>query len=88
MNALTYGGEHAAGYPMAIYRRWFRGFLLFVIPLACANYLPGLAIMEKTDPDGATRLVQWLAPLAGPLFLVLALQLWQVGVRHYRSTGS
>jgi ABC-2 type transport system permease protein len=88
MNALTYGGEYAAEYPMAIYRRWFRAVFLFAVPLGCANYLPGLAIMGKADPLGIPAGLQWLAPLAGPLSLLMALQLWQLGVRHYRSTGS
>ena len=29
-----------------------------------------------------------VAPMAGILFLLLSLQVWRVGVRHYRSTGS
>ena len=29
-----------------------------------------------------------MAPLAGPVFLVVCLQVWRFGVRHYRSTGS
>jgi len=88
MNSLTYGGEYTAEYPMAIYRPWFRRFFTLVVPLACANYFPAIAILEKADPLGAPRIVHWLAPIAGPIFLLVALQLWQVGVRHYRSTGS
>jgi len=29
-----------------------------------------------------------IAPLVGPVFLALCLQVWRIGVRHYRSTGS
>src|SRR4029077_1971225 len=47
MNSLTYGGEYAAEYPMAIYRPWFRRFFTLVIPLACANYFPAMAILGK-----------------------------------------
>jgi len=28
------------------------------------------------------------APLTGIVFLLFSLQIWQFGVRHYRSTGS
>lgn len=87
-NAFTYGGVFMSQYPLSIYRRWFRGFFTVVIPLACINYFPGLAILGREDPLGTARAFQCLAPLAGPSFLVICLQLWKIGVRHYRSTGS
>jgi ABC-2 type transport system permease protein len=88
MNAFTDGGAYAAQYPMTIYGRWFRRFFTFVVPLACASYLPALALMGKPDPLGAPPAAQWLAPLAGPLFLIVTLQLWRLGVRRYMSSGS
>jgi ABC-2 type transport system permease protein len=87
-NAFTYGGVFMSQYPLAIYRPWFRRFFTVVIPLACINYLPGVAILGRPDPLGTPLMVQRLAPLAGLLFLVLSLQVWKVGVRHYQSTGS
>jgi ABC-2 type transport system permease protein len=87
-NAFTYGGVTMSQYPLPIYRPWFRKFFTFVIPLACVNYFPGIAILGKPDPLGAPVALQWLAPLAGPLFLLGSLAVWRIGVRHYRSTGS
>ena len=87
-NAFTYGGVTMSQYPLAIYRPWFRRFFIFVIPLACVNYFPGVAVLGRPDPLGTSIVVQRLAPLAGPLFLVICLQVWKVGVRHYQSTGS
>jgi ABC-2 type transport system permease protein len=87
-NAFTYGGVTMSQYPVAIYRPWFRRFFTFVIPLACVNYLPGVAILGRADPLGSPPAAQWLAPLAGPAFLLVCLQIWKIGVRHYRSTGS
>ncbi|HEU0034626.1 MAG TPA: ABC-2 family transporter protein [Kofleriaceae bacterium] len=83
-NAFTYGGVLMNQYPLAIYRSWFRKLFTYAIPLGCVAYLPGLAILGRADPIG------WplVAPLAGPLFLAIALALWRIGVRHYRSTGS
>jgi ABC-2 type transport system permease protein len=75
-------------YPLAIYRPWFRRFFTVVIPLACVNYFPGVAILGRPDPLGTPAALQWLAPAAGPLFLLVCLQIWRVGVRHYQSTGS
>lgn len=87
-NAFTYGGATMSQYPAEIYRPWFRRFFTFVIPLACINYFPGVAILGRPDPLGTSLAFQRLAPLAGPLFLLIALQIWKIGVRHYRSTGS
>lgn len=87
-NAFTYGGVTMSQYPLAIYRSWFRGFFTYVIPLGCVTYLPGLAILGHADPLGTPAYVGWIAPLAGPVFLILCLQVWRLGVRHYRSTGS
>ncbi|MBC8107092.1 MAG: ABC-2 family transporter protein [Anaerolineae bacterium] len=82
-NAFTYGGVFMSQYPVSIYRTWFARFFTFVIPLACINYLPALVILDReTSP------MYWLAPLAGVVFLLIALQGWKFGVRHYRSTGS
>ena len=88
MNTVTYGGVETAQYPLTIYRRWFRRFFTFVVPLACINYFPALAILGRTDPLGTPVFLQWAAPLVGIGFLTVTLQVWKIGVRHYRSTGS
>jgi ABC-2 type transport system permease protein len=87
-NAFTYGGVTMSQYPLEIYRPWFRRFFLFVIPLGCVSYLPGVAILGRPDPLGTPVPLQWVAPLMGPVFLAMCLQVWRVGVRHYQSTGS
>ena len=88
MNTLTYGGVETAQYPLAIYHTWFRRFFTLVVPLACINYFPALAILDRPDPLGTPVIFQWTSPAAGILFLVVALQVWKLGVRHYTSTGS
>ncbi len=87
-NAFTYGGVTMSQYPIAIYRPWFRRVFTYVIPLACVNYFPVVAVLGRPDPLGTPRILQWLAPLAGVAFLGISLQFWKIGVRHYRSTGS
>jgi ABC-2 type transport system permease protein len=87
-NAFTYGGLTMSQYPLAIYRSWFRSVFTYVIPLGCVSYFPVLAILGRPDPLGTPPYVGWIAPLAGPAFLILCLQAWRIGVRHYRSTGS
>jgi ABC-2 type transport system permease protein len=87
-NAFTHGGLAMSQYPLAIYRRWFRAVFTFVIPLGCVVYFPGVVILGRVDPLGTPGFVGWIAPLAGPVFLMVCLQVWRFGVRHYRSTGS
>jgi ABC-2 type transport system permease protein len=87
-NAFSYGGNYATQYPVAIYRRFFRRFLTFVLPLACVNYFPAVEILGRADPLGTPPFARWLAPFAGVAFLMMALQLWKLGLRRYTSTGS
>jgi len=88
MNSFTYGGVEAIQWPLPIFNRWFARFFIFVIPLACVNYFPVLAVLDKADPLNSPIWFQWTSPLAGVLFLAVALLVWEFGVRHYRSTGS
>ena len=88
-NTVTYGGTETGQYPLTIYRPWFRKFFTFVVPLACVTYFPALALLGRDDAVlGSPVWLRWIAPLAGILFMIAALQAWKVGVRHYRSTGS
>lgn len=83
-NAFTYGGNYAAQYPMAIYRRWFRRFFTAVIPLALASYYPARAILGRDE----LGLVGVLGPVAGVAFLVATLGVFRLGLRRHASTGS
>jgi ABC-2 type transport system permease protein len=88
MNSFTYGGVEATQWPLPIFKRWFASLFIFVIPLACVNYFPVLAILGRQDALKFPLWFHWASPAAGFLFLRLALLVWEFGVRHYRSTGS
>jgi ABC-2 type transport system permease protein len=88
MNVLTYGGVQAAQYPLSIYERWFRTFLIFVVPIGCVAYFPVLALLGRSDPLGAPQWLLLLSPAAGFVFLGAAFAGWRVGLRKYTSTGS
>jgi len=88
MNLLTYGGVQAAQFPLGLYEKWFRNFLIFVVPIGCVAYFPVIAILGKSDPLGAPRWFLPLAPAAGFLFLALSFLAWRLGVAKYTSTGS
>lgn len=87
-NAVTYGGIETAQYPLSIYAGWFRKIFIFIIPLGCINYFPALGILDKADPLNFPQWIQWMSPLIGLLFFIVTLQVWKIGIRHYRSTGS
>jgi ABC-2 type transport system permease protein len=87
VNTVTYGGVETAQFPLSIYRPWFRRFFTAVVPLATVSYFPALAILER-GASGVPALLQWTAPTFGFAFLLVALQMWKFGVRHYCSTGS
>jgi ABC-2 type transport system permease protein len=89
VNIATYGGNYATQYPMSIYRPWLRHAMTFVLPLATVSYLPAHAILHRADSViGSSLWIQCAAPAVGMLFLLLSLQVWRIGVRHYQSTGS
>ncbi|MBD2514634.1 ABC-2 family transporter protein [Nostoc sp. FACHB-973] len=88
MNILTYGGVETAQYPFAIYSKWFQRFFTYLIPLACVSYFPLLAVLGKEDIFFVPLWFCYVSPMAGILFLIIALQLWKLGERYYCSTGS
>ncbi|XZF74927.1 ABC transporter permease [Bacillus sp. AL-1R] len=85
VNIFTDGGREMAQYPLNIYQKWITKFFTFVIPFGCVNYLPLMYILEKTD---GKAYLYMLSPIAGIIFIIPCLLVWQIGVRHYRSTGS
>ena len=89
-NAFTYGGTETAQYPLTIYRSWFRRFFTFVVPLACMNYLPVSALLGRHGgaESAIVASLRWASPAIGALFLAVALRIWRLGERRYRSTGS
>ncbi|MBN2562123.1 MAG: ABC-2 family transporter protein [Phycisphaerae bacterium] len=88
-NILTYGGRDVSQYPLAIYNRWLQRFFTFIVPLACVSYYPALAVLDRhRSIANLPTWLPWITPLIGVAFLTVSLQVWKIGVRHYRSTGS
>jgi ABC-2 type transport system permease protein len=87
-NITTYGGVETAQYPLHIYRPWFRKFFTFVLPLAFVNYYPAMLIVGNGEAAEIPAVLLYFSPLFGIFFLAISLQIWKIGTRHYRSTGS
>lgn len=85
MHMTTYGGRETGQYPITIFPTPFRLFFTCIIPLACVAYYPIAILLQHED------FPFWLAaltPLAGCIFLFVSCKFWEIGVRHYHSTGS
>lgn len=87
-NVFTYGGSAFVENPLPIYAGWLWRLFTFVVPLAFITYLPALYILDRSDPLGLPRALQFCSPLAAAGFFLLARAAWAFGVRHYQSTGS
>jgi ABC-2 type transport system permease protein len=85
VNIFTDGGREMAQYPLNIYQKWVTRFFTYVIPFGTVNYLPLLYILGKSSGND---IYYMLIPIAGSLFILPCLLVWQFGVKHYRSTGS
>ena len=85
INIFTDGGREISQYPLVIYKDWVRKFFTFVIPFGTVNYLPLMFILGKVQGQGLWYMV---IPLLGMLFILPCMAIWDIGVRHYKSTGS
>jgi ABC-2 type transport system permease protein len=73
-----------ARFPTTIYSRTLQVLLTWVLPYATASFYPA-AFLLRGEPY---RLAGILSPLAGPIFLGLALLVWGYALSRYQSTGS
>jgi ABC-2 type transport system permease protein len=85
MNIFTDGGREMSQYPLSIYKDWVRKFFTFVIPFGTVNYLPLMFILDKVH---GSSFIYMSTPLLGLLFLFPCVFIWNLGVKHYKSTGS
>jgi ABC-2 type transport system permease protein len=86
-NAFTYGGNFMAQYPVDILSTWLRRFLAYIVPLAFVCYFPALYVLDKPDPLGLPRIVDFLSPVVAVAAACVAGLTWRFAVRHYRSAG-
>lgn len=70
-------------YPLTIYAKYIQITLTWIIPLAFINYYPSLYLLGKD-----ANFLVWIAPIVGPVVLLLSLKIWSVQINHYQGTGS
>ncbi len=86
-NAFTYGGNFLTQYPIDIYSAWARRFLAYLVPMAFVSYFPALYVLDKEDPLGLPRFLQFSSPVVAAAAVVVAGSVWRAAVRRYRSAG-
>ncbi len=86
-NAFTYGGQYLTQYPIDVYSRWLRVFLAYLVPTAFVAYFPALYVLDKPDPLGLPRILQFASPLVAVVVACGAGLLWRSAVRRYRGAG-
>ncbi|MFZ3214854.1 MAG: ABC-2 family transporter protein [Candidatus Acidiferrales bacterium] len=71
-------------YPLSIYSGVVQFFLCWIVPFGLASYYPSVRMLGRTiSPQYAP-----LVPVVAVVFLTIAISLWNLGTRHYSSTGS
>ncbi|MFN3323061.1 MAG: ABC transporter permease [Bryobacteraceae bacterium] len=78
-NMLTFGR-----YPLDIYNGAIRIVLSWVVPFGFASFYPAASVLRRD----VYQVYAWLLPVVMAVFLVLAVAVWNRGVRNYASTGS
>jgi len=71
-------------YPLSIYSGVVQFFLCWIIPFGLASFYPSVRMLGRTvSPEYAP-----LVPVVAAVFFAIAVSLWNLGTRHYSSTGS
>lgn len=71
-------------YPLSIYSGVVQFFLCWIVPFGLASFYPSVRMLGRTvSPEYAP-----LVPVVAVVFLTIAISLWNLGTRHYSSTGS
>lgn len=79
----------AQKYPADLYFAPLRAVLTFVFPFAFMNFYPGVVLLGRLEDKFLyAPWVHLAAPGVALIFVVLALLVWNAGLRSYKSSGS
>jgi ABC-2 type transport system permease protein len=71
-------------YPLTIYSPVVQFFLCWIVPFGLASFYPSVRMLGRTVSPAYAPMV----PVVAAVFLTVAISLWNIGTRHYSSTGS
>jgi len=84
---VYYDLRYLTHYPLGIYPKWIKLALTYIFPWAFINYYPSLIILGKSSSSMDT-ILGWLSPLVGILVLIVAVSLFNTGLRRYSGAGN
>jgi ABC-2 type transport system permease protein len=88
VSTFIYGIRGFINYPITIYSVGIRVLLTFIIPYAFVNFYPAKFFLDKTGDDMFFSNFKFGTPIVGIIMLILAILIWNAGVKKYESTGS
>jgi ABC-2 type transport system permease protein len=78
----TYGN-----YPLSIFGAVLAWLFTFVVPLAFVAYLPATVLLNRTAELAINPLLAYAAPLAGVIWLAIAVRVFNSQMGNYQSAG-
>lgn len=75
-------------YPISIYDKGIQILLTVLLPYAFINFFPAQYFLQKEDFTMFHPIFQYLSPVVGICLFSLAYIFWNIGIKHYSSTGS
>lgn len=74
-------------YPLSIFNTTVQWLLTFVMPVAFMAYFPTAVLLQRTGELNVVPLLAYAAPLAGVVWLAIALWVFRREMRNYQSAG-
>lgn len=87
VNTLTYGGRSACQYPIDVFPKPIRLIFSVIAPFSLTLHVPVSFIVGK-PLFGWPQWTAFVCPLSGAVILAVMTVVFNIGIRHYRSTGS
>lgn len=80
---ITMDFHEFSKYPVDIYNKGFKIIFTFLIPIGFAAFYPSLYFISEHN----NYLYLFLSPLVGVSFFIISCILWNLCLRHYKSSG-
>ncbi|WP_224037685.1 ABC transporter permease [Clostridium gelidum] len=88
VETAIYGLRSFLDYPLTIFNKFIQVVLTFILPYAFVNYYPAEYFLRKTNPPIFNSALYYMTPVVGIIMIILAILIWNNGIKHYKSTGS
>ena len=70
-------------YPLSVYNNFIKFILIFILPFAFVSFFPASYLLGRNWGT-----LSFIAPIIVIIFWLVAIKLWNWGLKHYKSSGS